>query len=245
MSNFFEIDTKVKPSKRYDHCMATDGNDKIYLFGGMGIKYKSFNDLWVFNINFNDISKSFWEKVTIKSDIQPKNTYGANMVYHDNKLYIIFGKNEDGNYTKDFWVFNLKTGMYNKIDTKGQTITQMGFVSANIYQDKVYLFGGNTPRGMSNRLYTFDLNNLLFRRVKLKNNDIIEPRWRHQTCIIGDQMLIYGGFNKNDVFSIKLNDKHPIVSKVAIKLKPICEGIFLRIYWIYFCVYIVLYIQVQ
>jgi hypothetical protein len=80
--------------------------------------------------------------------------------------------------------------------------------SANIYQKRMFVFGGKIKTNLNNYTYlgdleVFNLEDNTWSTPIVTGRNIIKLRRNHSAEIIGTQLLIYGGFSEENII---LND---------------------------------------
>ncbi len=127
---------------------ATSLNNKIYLIGGsLGLTQTAFYEYNPSNNQFTKLSSPSLPNVHCR------------ILTYQNLIYKIGGQYYNGTNSKAvdiFEVYNPATNSWTAMPTIPETLSSVG---ASIYDNKLYVFGGNIPYGsVSNKVYVFDFN---------------------------------------------------------------------------------------
>lgn len=79
------------------------------------------------------------------------------------------------------------------------------------YKNNIYLFGGTDEITKSSDIYEFNLEIKTWRKVEILKKISPSARSGHSTCIYGNKMIIFGGFDSastscNDIYSFHLEN---------------------------------------
>lgn len=195
-----EVANNNNPPARVGHSSVLCGNAYI-IYGGdtVDTDFNGYpdNNFYLFNINNN--------KYTIPSHIlnKPNGRYGHTIGVISlnstlSRLYL-FGGQLELEVFNDLYYFELNTFKSSK--AKWELIDPMNNFkpppianhSMSIYKNKIYIFGGiyNNEK-VSNDLWCFDALINKWSQLPTSGN-IPPPVNEHSSCIINDQLFIYGG----------------------------------------------------
>lgn len=178
------------PEVRYGHTL-TKVNDQAYLFGGKsetgtGGSYLH-NDLWRF-----DGQQDSWQNLQPAN--APEKRYGHSAVENNGKLYIMNGIGANNKILNDVWVYDAGKGTWVKeqsIDAPSGRYNH----AAIVYQDLIYVMGGVTNEGISNEVYSWDINTKKWKKEGELNDYIANGK-----AIVNEDMIyVIGG---DDMVSI-------------------------------------------
>ncbi|CDO94773.1 unnamed protein product [Kluyveromyces dobzhanskii CBS 2104] len=194
------------PPPRVGHASTLCGNAFV-IFGGDTHKVNEAglmdDDIYLFNINSH--------KWTIPSPQGPRplGRYGhkisivaANQM--KTKLYV-FGGQFDDTYFNDLAVFDLSS--FRRPDSHWEFIKPATFIPPPLtnhtmisFDHKLWVFGGDTPQGLTNELFIFDpaVNDW---SVAQTTGTIPPPLQEHATVIYRDLMCVFGGKDSQDNYS--------------------------------------------
>ncbi|KRX08367.1 Galactose oxidase/kelch, beta-propeller [Pseudocohnilembus persalinus] len=146
--------------KKKQHQVKEEG---IYIFGGKNQRGKCYNDLYVAKLD--EKQKIFeWKMIDIQ-DQKPEPRFGHTMNYlsSSNSLIIYGGKDNDGNFYKDFWVFRLYYQKWIKLDVQGEIERNRHLHCSAINDTNImYVFGGiDSHKLVSWNLYKVNFQNPL------------------------------------------------------------------------------------
>ena len=124
------------------------------------------------------------------------------------------------NKNLSIWKLNVETLEWNKIPTKNTIFNRFGH-TANIFQNKIYFFGGMKKYKFNNLTCNFEVFNL--NDNSFSNPSYLgtspESRKNHISLLVGNQIFIYGGINEkneilNDCKILNLNPLKWLVPKI-------------------------------
>ncbi|KAL4437906.1 hypothetical protein ABPG74_001077 [Tetrahymena malaccensis] len=178
-------------SSRHQHTLCDMQNDQkeLIVFGGISLpQNKLLNDVWIFNYQNIDLNQSLQPATGMschpkqtKGDL-PSPRRGHQAFVHQNFMYIFGGKCKDQKHD-DFSIYqlDLKSFLWKKIQTIGQSPTPRSFFSLNyIDETRIIIFGGqeNKTNNSLNEIYQLNLEDFYWSQPFL--GDIkIEPRYNH------------------------------------------------------------------
>lgn len=117
----------------------------------------------------------------------------------------------------DLWVFNTELNVWDQQHSNGfwEGVPQCrGAHTATLVGDKMYVFGGYGGNGYGrtdfNDLHAVDLIHWKWEEIQTEGEKP-EPRSGHQTCLVGEQLFVIGGWNSfkqfQDIFIFDLTTK--------------------------------------
>jgi hypothetical protein len=146
-----------------------------------------------------------WNRVTpFSHQAAPKKRKGHTMVTFKNKLYLFGGFS--GTVTGDFWVYSPESTKWKRLDVTGMVPCKRTGHSACMYGSKMIIFGGDSGSNeILNDLWEIDLAQSQLQWLRLypyhtynsQLHDINEgprPRYAHSAVVIGDSMIVFGGY---------------------------------------------------
>lgn len=175
-------------------------NDHLFIIGGRDNCYFSSNaysSLWKFNLQ-----EMKWEEIKNLLKI-----YLHSSILVNDSIYI-FGGFDGDNLLNNFKRLNLKN--LNLKDYENDLISSR--YGASLYfdnQNLIFIFGGNDLNSDLNDLYSFDINNQLFKKIEL---NIIAPNMKFHyffkiennfISILNENIYI---FNKEEIKKIKIEN---------------------------------------
>ncbi|KAL8433073.1 hypothetical protein Efla_006272 [Eimeria flavescens] len=218
-----------QPSPRAHASLTLLPNGDLLLFGGEsydGKKVRVFGDLFKW-----DIDKLEWRR--LEAPEMPKARCSHQAVYHNDGLYVFGGEFStyyQFHHFKDFWRFDLKTNLWNKIIVESSTQVPSARSGHRmiVWRGLLVLFGGFHDTGRETRYYndlhTFSFSENKWRKVEFPPHaHIPEPRGGFVFVVAGDFVLLHGGF-------AKVRDTHKRVQGKTftdtwlLDLKPLSKG---------------------
>ncbi|CCK72424.1 Kel2p KNAG_0K00560 [Huiozyma naganishii CBS 8797] len=213
--------TENTPPPRVGHAATLCGNAFV-VFGGDTHKVNKDglmdDDLYLFNIN------SY--KWTIPNPIGPRplGRYGHKVSIiattpMKTKLYL-FGGQFDDTYFNNLAVFDLS--QFRRPDSHWEFLKPKSFMPPPLtnhtmvsYQNKLWIFGGDTLQGLINKIFMYDpeVNDWTVVETFPANNDqenFPPPMQEHASVMYGDLMVVMGGKDEQDnylntVYFLKIN----------------------------------------
>jgi len=179
--------------KRHDHQVVKWGS-RIYLFGGsneQSVSGKSNSDFFVYDL----ITKSI---MMLESDVKPKERccFGMAVEPQTGNILVGGGINDEG-ACSDLWRYDVRGDKWSLIFKFDATETMLCVLGHSMcaFNSGVFFFGGSSGMDMySNSLAYLDLATLQFNKINTRGEQP-GPRFRHQTVIIENRMLVFGGGN--------------------------------------------------
>ena len=207
------------PNRRSGHSFNIVGTN-AFLFGG--IDHKSppgpTNDIFCLKLQ-NDAF--VWKKIVGEADAPIARWKHSASVVDGTAILVFGGFHSSTNRLNDVHIFDTVslswsqpidaqcdfTPRGNHIPKKNAwpfTPTPRGAHSANVIGDSLYVFGGYGGNGYSRRdfndMYSLDLTSFAWQKIKCSGKTP-EPRSGHTGCVVGKQILIFGGWNSHSQFN--------------------------------------------
>ncbi|GIY78358.1 hypothetical protein CDAR_179641 [Caerostris darwini] len=199
------ITSKFSPSPRHGHA-AICYHDNIILFGGETENGSLSNELWFFNV-----SSLQWNLMVPKNHfIPPPLTKHSVTLVDFYWLYVIGGSLSDGTFSSKIYRINIRDmNGWEVVDTNGGRESSLRLVghSAVYHQQTktIFVFGGITAEyshvsKLTNYLHAFHVEKKYWIRIQYERNNFIPlERAFHTAAIVGDYMIIYGGYTHKHV----------------------------------------------
>ena len=125
------------PDTRY-YISHTYTSTKLYIYGGDRSSGDHANDTWEF-----DLTNNTWTQLQDGTGTAPQGSYGAAMVYNNNKLYIFGGsKTTSGDITDETWKFNLSDNTWTQLSFSTTPGTKYSPAYATDSSNNLYIHGG-------------------------------------------------------------------------------------------------------
>jgi N-acetylneuraminic acid mutarotase len=177
-----------------NHTAVCYGNG-VYVYGGFdGMKHKNC-------LNVFDLATHSLNSANTTGDL-PSGRNGHTATLHGADIYIIGGWNSSNSQTtKEIFVLHLNTLAWEKIDPIGEPMVSCNMHSANLHNDKIYVFRGGDGTNYLNDLHFFDIIKKTWNSVANKGF-LPSPRANHASAVFDRFLYIFGGWNGVD----RLND---------------------------------------
>jgi len=189
---------------RYFHT-STLYKDYIITHAGRSEKSdKNLRDFVILNLKTGQ-----YEPFKLEGD-QPIQRYRHSACLFDSNRILIFGGFHDG-ILNDTAIVTIEettplTLTYKKITTTGGEDLKRCSHTANVYKNKMYVFGGrhhNNPVRSNNELWSLDLETFIWERCETDGDEPCS-RTTHCSAVFKDEFYIFGGYS--DSAESKLND---------------------------------------
>ncbi|XP_026807019.1 uncharacterized protein LOC113549757 [Rhopalosiphum maidis] len=138
-----------------------------------------------------------WTPVSFTSDNSvPPSRSKHSAAVHGNHIYVVGGRN--GNWPlKDIWRYALSNNTWEQLHPTGDTLQNLQEHTAVVYQDKVYVFGGEVGFSSASEspLWSYSIKDNLWKKVKGKSgSNVPKGRRGHTALVYRNSMIIYGGY---------------------------------------------------
>ena len=152
-----------------------------------------------------------WLRKEIKCDlpnlikIDTLRFYTSVQVVND-KMIVIDASNRQTSKKTCVFSLDLKTWVWEKHNPEGQPPPKSFGFSSWVHKRKMYCFGGGDPKNgepSSSQLFCYDDANNCWLWPR-QMGDIPPPRYCHSTIVSGDQVFLFGGEEKNDLYILNM-----------------------------------------
>jgi host cell factor len=196
------------PCARFGHSLTVIGDHRIVLFGGVEslTKPNFFNDLHILHIEDGFFR---WEKIEISGNVPPARESHSAVLHYD-QLIIFGGSRGTIERLNDVWMLDLNTFTWNMLECKGCSPTGRSQHSADVIDDKMYVFGGMVDSTsmesirVTNELYYLDLYTFewdIYTHL-LKP----EPRANHATVVCDGRLYFFSGRGERKLKAVCYSD---------------------------------------
>ncbi|CAD8142783.1 unnamed protein product [Paramecium octaurelia] len=191
------------------------GDNKLFIYGG-----ESGKDLD--ELEIVDLCNNTQYTIKVENQKKPEPRRFATLHYHNSQLILIGGCTQSYSLTPSIYIADCKQEE-NQINISwcllktqfpkwGQSCVQ--------FDDLFYLFGGRDDKD-SDELYSFDLQT---HQIQIIKNDIkVKARRKHCASVIGNSLVIFGGFDgkyQNDLCFCELPLINTVPLSVELPSKP-------------------------
>lgn len=202
----WEVIHKIEPwpSARYDHNMVVY-NEGLFVFGGILVDGSHSNELWFF-----DTVSGNWSLLNFNNSSQPPGLSGHSMTLADDIIYIIGGKKTNGQYSSDVYSINASNPQSWSLVklAGGRAHSRLLHGHSAVYHPEsssIIIYGGIAVRSvryttLSKKMFVFNIAYKFWTEIEYTSN--MEPglawvpqeRSQHTALIMGNYMIIYGGY---------------------------------------------------
>ncbi|KAF2638246.1 hypothetical protein P280DRAFT_431411 [Massarina eburnea CBS 473.64] len=179
----------AKPACLVNASVTYVGDDKIYAFGG----FDQFTDEVYNHVLRLNLATRQWNLVDNYGDIPGVRMGHTACLWGGDKLLVFGGENEHRQHLSDIVIFDLKTSHWRQPETHGFTPRGRARHSAVIYDDKLYISGGQTGHDTV-------LDDICFLDLKTwtwSRSWKFVPRYDHASWIWNGRIWIFGGINED------------------------------------------------
>lgn len=182
----------IPPSARGGHT-ATLVNTSLVIFGGHYYSDKNTGFVYLNDTHFLDVKKSKWIKPYCSGKIPPPR-YNHTAVYAVGNIIIFGGKGPKTTVYNDLYTFNPKKFEWLLANETGEAPSPRYGHTADLYNRKMYIFGGWNGKNYFNDVHVFDLEKMAWSKLQT-NGTPPAPRQGHASCVVGQNLVIQGGFS--------------------------------------------------
>ena len=153
-------------------------------------------------------NEPFEWNLLVSKNKPPSERKGQSSIIIDNYLIIFGGCDLEDNCFNDLYFFDLQKRFWEKIICEGEIPSSRQFHTANLYGNKMIIYGGNKGSDLKNDLYSFDIIKRQWKKLNYKNQ-LNEGRKGHNAIIDNKgRLFVFGGYTSkgysNDIFIINL-----------------------------------------
>ena len=192
---------KPKPCSRHSHTAVVTGT-KMLIFGGESPVYGVLNDTWKFGFKSHE-----WKKIEPMSCNVPISREMHSASVHDSIMYIIGGRDVNGNVLDDIWKYDEKRREWTKVN---EAMTSGRCCHTSIALDKkMFVHGGcDDSNNIPGDITMIDLKTHSIQACAVtfadKTLSRSFARFGHACCLLGNSVVIFGGVtvsaDLNDIF---------------------------------------------
>lgn len=144
-----------------NHC-GTIHENGIYIFGGFS-KGKHLNSLHFYNPETRSVK-------LIETDESPCARINSAIEIYQDSIYLFGGKDSDGKYLNDLWIFDIKKSKWSEI-TKDSKLTDIpkgrSGHTLTLFKENLYVFGGKSGNiHENNDFWKFDIKKQQFEIIQ-------------------------------------------------------------------------------
>ncbi|GBG30908.1 Kelch domain-containing protein 3 [Hondaea fermentalgiana] len=122
---------------------------------------------------------------------------GSDLLFFGGHCYGGKGKFD---YYSDTMALDLETNTWHKVRTGGRAPTARYGHRASVVGERMYIFGGSGPNGkLHNEVFFLDTTTWCWVEVTATNAGP-RPRFNHAQTLVGDKIVIHGGWNGTECF---------------------------------------------
>ncbi|KAJ3290161.1 hypothetical protein HDU79_003467 [Rhizoclosmatium sp. JEL0117] len=182
-------------------------NSKVLIFSGeelprVPIAANPANNFGGSGFEAFDLDQSVWVKdasaATKTGAPQPRVGHASAQI--GNKIYILGGRGgaEMVPFDSDLFEFDADTGRWNIVSPASKcTVESRSYHSMTASKDYVFVFGGCPAKGRLNDLHQFDPATRTW--TQFPSHPDISPRGGPALAVLGDRLVVFGGFNGNEL----------------------------------------------
>ncbi|KAH0790756.1 Kelch motif family protein [Histomonas meleagridis] len=172
--------------------------------GGVRLDNEKSNGAYKLTIPIPRIRKNYiaktafagvWSLEQTESVSVPPPRTGQFSYHYKNKNWAItgFGIDSNANYYNDIWILDIESHQWTQLNTFGEIISPRSGSLVTIYEDILYIFGGESMSTFYNDFYAVNLLN--GQTIKIISNVMPTPRCSGIFGSYDGQLFLWGGFN--------------------------------------------------
>ena len=213
------------PSPRHQHCSAiVEGH--LYVLGGRTKKGDPIKDAFKLDLDSGEWARVIGTGVSMHLNsrllwtcVQMEAPYGA----LGDLILFSESKKAKSSGILEYYKLNLLTGDYSCPPPRGRAPSPRTAYSAVSWKERVVIFGGYDGKQRFNDLFVLNLVSGTWKKVKTRSPPT--ARYGHTATLIGDLMLVVGGYNvgwSNDVHILNLQSMawYSLMETPGALLKP-------------------------
>lgn len=186
-----------------------EGNDSIYIFGGVDAFFGVHNDLWVY-----DICANLWTNLIADGDTgsPPARHVSMHTIHPKNHRATIYGGESIDQATFEFttladaWQYNLNTNSWANVTPATNNLDPArNYAAFGLINNALVLQGGDVPGGedgcgspfpqnVTEEIWKFNLSQHTWTQVS-PNGDALVRLKRTASAVIGDVMYVFSGWD--------------------------------------------------
>lgn len=173
----------------------------LFIFGGYdGNSHQS-------NLYKVDLKGKVFLNVKTNGEL-PCGRNGHTATLYENEIYVIGGWNSSNpQTTREIYKLNLESFDWKKIHPTEDYLVSCNMHSANLYQNKIFVFRGGDGTHYLNDLHSYDILNNSWQLVST-SGFMPSARANHSSAIFKSKLFIFGGWNGcdrlRDLYSLDL-----------------------------------------
>ncbi len=187
----------IPPSARGGHTATLVGSC-IVIFAGHYYAGKNEGFVYLNDTHFLDVKQSKWIKPYCTGKIPPPR-YNHSAIYAGGIIIVFGGKGPKNTVYNDLYTFDPdpKKFIWLLANETGEAPAPRYGHTANLYNKKMYIFGGWNGRHYFNDVITFDLEKMAWNKLETAGPSPM-ARQGHASCVVGHNLIIQGGFSFNE-----------------------------------------------
>lgn len=209
--DLFDADWTLSPTAEElsefsrSHSSSVVLNDFLFVFGGSN---------QTGNAEIQSLSEELPGHYILQGSSGPSRRSGQTTTLYNEKIYLFGGWDiKEGKYRNDFWVAEVTNGSlhWELLQVEGPVAARAGH-SSILYQDSLYIFGGQGETGFRNDIWRYDFRTNLWLRCWAFDSLVPDGRSGHAGFYFADEgMYVWGGFNDdgflNDMWRFDLQEE--------------------------------------
>eukprot|EP01087_Luapelamoeba_hula_P009093 TRINITY_DN2324_c0_g1_i2.p1 TRINITY_DN2324_c0_g1~~TRINITY_DN2324_c0_g1_i2.p1 ORF type:complete len:1297 (-),score=260.61 TRINITY_DN2324_c0_g1_i2:27-3917(-) len=183
------------PDHRGMHTATMLSDDSLLVFGGRGAVYglmsSQFDDIKILNPR-----SGLWRVPTVSGPVPPKRSGHTATYLPRENVIVIFGGTDGTRHFNDMYFLTLSTNnlavVWSEVQQRGNIPVGRQSHTAIGYQNRLFIFGGETHKGPVADMQIFCYNDRTWITPEIYGSAPI-ARYGHTASAIGSNMIIFGG----------------------------------------------------
>lgn len=161
----------------------------MYIHGGHDIREGTLDSFWKIDLSGREYE---WEKLVTKGVHKPGKIAYHTLTLYDTHKIILIGGSELGEDNPHIYGLDLHTMTWHvHKEHAPEELSSIDEHTASLYNDKIYVFGGNVHGYKSNKLICYDTKSLKWEIIKVKNSP--PERSSHSAVVYEGKIYVFGG----------------------------------------------------
>jgi N-acetylneuraminic acid mutarotase len=200
------------PPPLYGHAMA-EVPAGFVVFGGRHFDHKPTNDLWLFNL-----TGRAWIRMATRSNWSPLNLYGHTLTSAGGRLYSFGGSTDHGHVTSIlFRIVAATLSDWEHLEIRGLNHLKLRLAGhTSVFHPSsgsLLVYGGvvsdRSNSKLSSAIFSYNLESEKWAELQQNpsSSGLGGPsaRAHHTAVVMGDYMVVFGGYNHQGRYFIALN----------------------------------------
>eukprot|EP01091_Cochliopodium_minus_P008666 TRINITY_DN2001_c0_g1_i1.p1 TRINITY_DN2001_c0_g1~~TRINITY_DN2001_c0_g1_i1.p1 ORF type:complete len:336 (-),score=72.97 TRINITY_DN2001_c0_g1_i1:66-1073(-) len=179
---------EVPEGRHGQSCLYVKEEDTFYIYGGKGLN-GIFDDFWKFDFKTNS-----WSSIKKSDNDHGKANFQTTFLW--NNLQYYFGGFNGKYYTNQMSSYDSEKNEWKRVTQRGDIPSVRDGSVSDIFQRKLYLFGGSNQIRELNDIFVLNLDTFVWKKLNFKNLEPVKEIWGSHMVVNPNNATLYcyGGF---------------------------------------------------